>query len=136
MSAMSQEGNLSCDCCGACCRTFPILVSIGDARREPRIVEEAMELPEWQQNEEWNFKLHPLPFLSGCPFLQPDNRCGVYETRPSPCRRFSAGSSECVEARRRVGLAPLPGSEVAPILEGQLVTDFNDSPAMLVRDLP
>ena len=66
-----------------------------------------MELPDWQQNDEWMFKLHPLPFLQGCPFLQDDNRCSVYATRPSPCRRFVAGSSECQEARARVGLEPL-----------------------------
>jgi Fe-S-cluster containining protein len=78
-----------------------------DARREPRVTQEAMELPDWQQNDEWHYKLHPLPFLEGCPFLQDDNRCSVYATRPSPCRRFVAGSPECREARERVGLAPL-----------------------------
>jgi hypothetical protein len=23
-----------------------------------------------------------------CPFLEPDNKCGIYEDRPSDCRRF------------------------------------------------
>lgn len=105
--AMSKPSHSECDRCGACCKTFPVLVSIGDARREPRITCETLELPEWQQTEEWRYRLHPLPFLEGCCFLQQDNLCSVYDTRPDPCRRFQAGSPECAEARSRVGLAPL-----------------------------
>ncbi len=85
-----------------------MLVSIGDATREPRIAEFALRLPEWQRTDEWEFKLHPLPFLSACPFLAQNSTCSAYETRPDPCRRFQAGSEECLEARRRVGLAALP----------------------------
>ena len=96
-----------CDMCGACCRTFPVLVSIGDALREPRIRAEAVQVEEWQRNAEWENRLHPLPFLRGCAFLADDNRCSVYETRPAVCRRFEAGTSECSEARARVGLPPL-----------------------------
>lgn len=51
----AESAELVCDGCGACCRTFPILVSIGDARREPRIVREARQLPEWQRSEEWEY---------------------------------------------------------------------------------
>jgi len=104
---MSNPSHSACDRCGACCKTFPVLVSIGDARREPRITCETLELPEWQRTEEWRYRLHPLPFLQGCCFLQEDNLCAVYDTRPDPCRRFQAGSPECAEARSRVGLSPL-----------------------------
>lgn len=104
-SQVSQT--IECDCCGACCRTFPILVSIGDSNREPRIKQEAMLIPEWQRTEEWEYKLHPLPFLTSCPFLKEGNQCSVYDTRPDPCRRFAAGSVECAEARARVGMRPL-----------------------------
>lgn len=97
----------SCDMCGACCRTFPVLVSIGDAEREPRIKEESLRVEEWQRSDGWEFRLHPLPFTRGCAFLAEDDRCCVYETRPSVCRTFEAGSPECEEARRRVGLPPL-----------------------------
>ena len=101
------DNDFECDCCGACCRTYPILVSIGDALREPRIVSEALELPVWQKHSEWEYKLHPLPFIDSCPFLESNNMCAVYSTRPDPCRRFSAGTPECAEARQRIGLAPL-----------------------------
>jgi Fe-S-cluster containining protein len=102
-----SEHEPQCDLCGACCKTFPVLVSIRDAEREPRILDEARCLEPWQQREEWNYQLHPLPFLNGCCFLGGDDRCTVYSTRPSVCRRFQAGSEECHEARARLGLAPL-----------------------------
>ncbi len=95
-----------CDLCGACCKTYPVLVSIGDAVREPRIESEALRLQEWRRTEEWEYQLHPLPFLESCPFLKTNNTCGVYNTRPDPCRRFQAGTPECDEARLRVGLPP------------------------------
>ena len=41
-----------------------------------------------------------------CPFLDDQARCGIYAERPSTCRDFSAGSKNCIEARRRVGLEP------------------------------
>jgi Fe-S-cluster containining protein len=98
---------ISCDMCGACCKTFPVLVSINDAAREPRILSEARRIDPWQRRDEWEYQLHPLPFLTGCCFLGDDDRCAVYQSRPSVCRRFKAGSSECAEARERVGLTPL-----------------------------
>ena len=93
--------------CGACCQTYPVLVSIGDGEREPRIASEALQIAPWNRSDEWEYQLHPLPFSRGCLFLADDNRCGVYATRPSVCRRFAAGSAECQEARARIGLEPL-----------------------------
>jgi Fe-S-cluster containining protein len=105
--SLKEKPVSECDKCGACCRTYPILVSIGDATREPRIKLEALQLPEWRRTDEWEYQLHPLPFLDGCPFLSSEKTCSVYDTRPDPCRRFSAGSPECDEARSRVGLPKL-----------------------------
>ena len=102
-------GAAQCDLCGACCRTFPVLVSIRDGSREPRIAEEAPRLEPWNRSAEWEFKLHPLPFSRGCLFLGDDDRCSVYESRPSVCRAFAAGSEGCTEARARIGLPPLRG---------------------------
>lgn len=33
--------------------------------------------------------------------------CGIYESRPSPCREFEAGDAACHRARSRHGLPPL-----------------------------
>lgn len=103
----SGVASAECDRCGACCKTFPILVSIGDATRQPAIVERSRRLPEWQRTEEWEYQLYPLPFLDACPFLNSHSCCSVYDTRPEPCRRFEAGSQDCAEARQRIGLTPL-----------------------------
>jgi Fe-S-cluster containining protein len=99
--------NIDCDKCGACCQTFPVLVSEADAVREPRVKECGLELPEFLKRPGWDFKLHPLPFLEGCCFLGENKLCTVYETRPDVCRKFEAGTEECAEARARVGLPPL-----------------------------
>ncbi len=96
-----------CDGCGACCRTFPIFVSIGDAEREPRIVSEGRRLPDHLEAPGWAFALFPLPFLAACPFLDGSNRCEIYESRPATCREFAAGSEQCQEARSRGGLPRL-----------------------------
>lgn len=104
---MRDATGVECDCCGACCQTFPVLVSADDAKREPRILNETVELPEWQRTTSWKYQLHPLPFHQGCCFLQENCQCSVYSTRPDVCRAFLAGSDECSEARKRVGLPPL-----------------------------
>jgi uncharacterized protein len=101
-----------CDLCGGCCRTFPIFASESDARGEPRIAGEGKELAPHLQTSEWKFQLYPLPFHEICCFLEADNRCTIYESRPDVCRRFEAGSEQCQEARRRLGLAALSRAAV------------------------
>lgn len=96
-----------CDGCGACCRTFPVFASRADAAREPRISAEGQSLPEHLSTPEWTYRLFPLPFLQTCGFLDTENRCTIYATRPDNCRTFAAGSDQCQEARRRTGILPL-----------------------------
>ena len=105
-AAMEYE----CDECGACCRTFPIFASAGDAAREPRIAAEGRKLPQQLADEEWHYRLFPLPFLEACTFLDEQDRCTIYPTRPDVCRRFAAGGDQCRQARERQGIAPLAAS--------------------------
>lgn len=44
------------------------LVSIGDAQREPRIIQEGMRIRDWDRNEEWEFRLHPCRFIADAHF--------------------------------------------------------------------
>lgn len=105
---MSQGSpDYACDGCGACCRTFPIFAAGADADREPRIAREGRTLPEHVASPQWTYQLFPLPFHDGCCFLDGDNRCTIYATRPEVCREFPAGGDQCQEARARVGLPPL-----------------------------
>jgi Fe-S-cluster containining protein len=103
-----------CDNCGACCKTFPIFAANGDADREPRIRSETLKLANHIATPDYAYRLFPLPFHETCCFLDTDSRCTIYASRPDVCRRFAAGSEQCQEARRRVGLPPLiPTSGVA-----------------------
>jgi Fe-S-cluster containining protein len=96
----------ACLRCGACCRTFPVFASDADARREPRIRDEALELKPWLRTSRWTWRLHPLPFLERCCFLDAANRCAIHPTRPAVCRTFEPGGLQCREARRHTGMAP------------------------------
>jgi Fe-S-cluster containining protein len=93
-----------CDGCGACCRTFPIFVTYDDVEREPRIAEEGLRNT---SSKKYSLTLFPLPFHEACCFLNGEQQCTIYETRPEICRELAAGSSQCQEARLRNGIPPL-----------------------------
>ncbi len=103
-SSDSNANELDCLECGACCRCFPIFVSDEDGEREPLIKENGILERNFLRTEKRAYRLYPLPFHDGCPFLQEDNRCRIYETRPSVCRQFAVGSAQCLEARKRKGV--------------------------------
>src|SRR4051812_47082011 len=105
-----SDASYECDGCGACCKTFPIFASESDARREPRLRSEAGLLPASLRAPGWKYRLYPLPFLQACCFLDSDDRCTIYDTRPGVCRRFAAGSEQCQQARERQGLSVLAPS--------------------------
>jgi uncharacterized protein len=101
---MSPQPTYLCDGCGACCRTFPIFVTEEDASREPRIAEEGCRNT---SSARYALTLYPLPFHEACCFLQADQRCDIYGSRPTICRELEAGGVQCQEARRRQGFSPL-----------------------------
>jgi uncharacterized protein len=72
--------------------------------REPSIRNETRRLAEHLETEDKAYQLYPLPFQTRCAFLKDDELCRIYETRPSVCRRFKAGSEQCIEARKRQGI--------------------------------
>ena len=94
-----------CDGCGACCRTKLVDVFEEDLLREPSLGERMQPLREPGLDGEIGY----LNCLSGgaCPFLNGENRCGTYPTRPVVCVLFPAGSEDCQEARQALGLLPL-----------------------------
>lgn len=101
-----------CDGCGACCRSYRVLVSAEDAARQPRIAAEGRTLAEHEASAYWRYQLFPLAFHEACCFLDGRNRCTIYDTRPRVCREFPAGDERCQDARRFVGLPPLPPARV------------------------
>lgn len=100
-----SEPTFECDGCGACCRTKLVDVYEEDLLREPRLKEQMKELREPGIDYEIGYL---NCFETGtCPFLNGENRCSIYPTRPVACVVFPAGSEECQEARKSLGLPPL-----------------------------
>ncbi|NBT45744.1 MAG: YkgJ family cysteine cluster protein [Gammaproteobacteria bacterium] len=98
----SQE-TLDCKTCGACCREAFDSVEI--SRRDPF----HRTHPEWVEILETHHKLKRSGgrciALEGGPGPEDPYRCRIYPERPKTCRDFSLGGSNCLEARRRVGLS-------------------------------
>ena len=91
-----------CIGCGACCRKYPLFASKADAEREPLIRKQAHELPERIQDKTRAYELHRLPSQEACTFFDRNNRCRIYATRPTMCRRFIPSRKACQEARERI----------------------------------
>lgn len=101
-----------CDGCGLCCKHLIIEIDHLDVVREPRLAPPATRLLDGggsvRYESEWEKQYglacgpaHP------CPMLGPDNRCGIYPTRPNCCVAFEAGGDQCQELRAAHGLPPL-----------------------------
>jgi uncharacterized protein len=82
-----------CDHCTAkCCRYFALPIE------EPETFED-FEYIRWfllherasvfKEDENWYLLVHTT-----CRHLQPDNRCGIYETRPKICQEYSTKDCE------------------------------------------
>ena len=111
---------LSCDCCGLCCQHLIVETDAVDVLREPRI---DAERPIGRRAPDLSI-LDACWILAGpgmpCPFLTPENRCGIYATRPNTCVAFIAGSSKCLELRREFGVPPLVPLPVANAVEAEI----------------
>ena len=42
-----------------------------------------------------------------CKFLDDENRCDIYPTRPNVCVAMAAGDEQCQQARKGMGIDPL-----------------------------
>ena len=96
-----------CDCCGLCCQRLIVEADAIDVLREPRI---ESQCPLGHRAEDLPI-LEARWILAGpgqpCPFLTPENRCGIYPARPWTCVAFAAGSSKCQQLRQEHGLPAL-----------------------------
>ena len=88
-----KPGEVLCDYCTArCCRYFALPIET------PKTIED-FDFIRWyllhQQasvftdDNVWYLMIHTT-----CKHLKPDNRCGIYATRPDICREYSADSCE------------------------------------------
>ena len=87
------EGKVLCDYCSAkCCRYFALPLDAPEDKAD-------FEFMRWfllherasvfKEDDIWYLLVHTV-----CRHLQPDNRCGIYETRPQVCRDYSTKDCE------------------------------------------
>lgn len=83
-----------------------------DVMREPRLIDADPRLPGKSVHQ----VLYEIQndyrsvYLAGghrCMFLQADNRCEIYPTRPNCCVGMEAGDEQCQESRAKRGMEPL-----------------------------
>ena len=102
-----------CDCCGLCCQHLIVETVAADVLREPRID----SIRPIGRRAPGLSILDACWILAGpgmpCPFLTPENRCGIYATRPHTCVAFIAGSPKCRELRQQFDVSPLIPQPVA-----------------------
>ena len=104
-----------CDQCGACCKELLVEVYDIDVLREPKLI--AAEISQWTRGltekqlmddleQEGKCLLIAAPGKP-CMFLNDENGCNTYATRPSVCVAMRAGDEQCQLARSKQGLEPL-----------------------------
>jgi Fe-S-cluster containining protein len=88
----SARSEPSCTACGLCCSYVAVEVDT------PATVKQATQLLWYVYHEGVSLYVNEdewmVQFDTTCIHLQPDYRCGVYETRPHICREFSEQDCE------------------------------------------
>ncbi|MEO6584545.1 MAG: YkgJ family cysteine cluster protein [Ferruginibacter sp.] len=89
LPALHQEAFEKIDClsCANCCKNYSPRFKTPDIKRiakhfkmkEGAFIEQYLVL-----DNDGDYVVISKP----CPFLEADNKCGIYEVRPSDCRRF------------------------------------------------
>ena len=78
---------IDCLTCGACCKNYSPRFKTPDIKRISRHLgmKEGVFIETYLRlDNDGDYVTRSSP----CPFLQEDNRCGIYEERPSDCHRF------------------------------------------------
>jgi uncharacterized protein len=80
------SGNLCDKCVGLCCRYFALAIEKPENRRDFEDIRWYLlheDTVVFVEDGEWYLQINRK-----CRSLQPDNRCGVYEKRPTICRAY------------------------------------------------
>lgn len=78
---------VDCLSCANCCKGYSPRFKTPDIKRISKVLgmKEGHFIENYlKEDQDGDFVLQQLP----CPFLGNDNHCGIYEDRPSDCRRF------------------------------------------------
>lgn len=94
---------IDCLNCAACCKNYSPRFKTPDIKRiskHLRIKESVLIDTYLQLDNEGDYVVKKTP----CPFLENDNRCRIYEVRPSDCERFPYTNEDVLLARPRITL--------------------------------
>ncbi len=87
------KGECLCDHCPAkCCRYFALPIDIPETLKDYDYIRWFLlheKATVFVEEEHWYLLVHTV-----CKHLQPDNRCGIYMTRPEICREYSTDNCE------------------------------------------
>ena len=88
-----KPGEVLCDHCTAkCCRYFALPIDTPKNRRDFDFIRWYLlhdRASVFTEDETWYILVHTV-----CKHLQPDQRCGIYETRPQICREYTTEDCE------------------------------------------
>lgn len=105
LPALHEEAFASIDClnCGACCKNYSPRFKTPDIKRISKYlkVKEGIFIERYLRlDEEGDYVVKQTP----CPFLATDNRCSIYEVRPSDCQRFPYTDEDVLVNRASITL--------------------------------
>lgn len=88
-----KPGEVLCDYCTAkCCRYFSLPIDAPKTFADFEYLRWYLlhgEATIFTEEDSWYLLVHTV-----CKHLQPDNRCGIYETRPKVCRDYTTDQCE------------------------------------------
>ena len=92
-----------CLTCGNCCKSYSPRFKTPDIKRISKVLK--MRESDFIEtyltiDNEGDYVANKAP----CPFLGPDNYCGIYEDRPSDCRRFPYTDEDVLIKRPKLTL--------------------------------
>jgi Fe-S-cluster containining protein len=102
---LHEEAFEAIDClqCANCCKSYSPRFKTPDIKRIARYLglKESVFIETYLRvDEDGDFVARSVP----CPFLGPDNRCGIYEQRPSDCHRFPYTDEDVFIKRQQLTL--------------------------------
>jgi uncharacterized protein len=102
---LHEEAFSKVDClsCANCCKNYSPRFKGPDIKRISKVLgirETDFITTYLRMDEDGDYVLQSLP----CPFLETDNRCRIYEDRPSDCRRFPYTDEDVLVKRASITL--------------------------------
>lgn len=94
---MTKVGDVPCNGCAACCHLgVAIQTTKGENPRHFASELVPIDMTNQMGAHVWTLKRKPD---GSCIYLQPDNKCGIYERRPLICREFDCRIQYLTQSR-------------------------------------